>query len=177
VAAALAEALHLALDVFVVHRLPVPGRPEYAMGALASGGIRVLNEGTLRMLGVPASEVERAVRDEEPAYARLEALYRGDRPPPDVRGRTVIVVDEGLATGARMAAAVKGLRTLAPARVVVAVPVGAAASCAELRAAADQVVCALMPEPLGAVGDWYLDFAAPTADEVARLLAPHRAAP
>lgn len=177
VAAAVAEALGVALDVFVVHRLNVPGRPEYAMGALTTGGIRVLNDGILRMLGVPADAIERASREEEPEFARLEGLYRGDRPAPDVRGRTAILVDEGLVTGAAMAAAVKALRTLEPARIVVAVPVGSSASCNELRAVADQVVCALMPEPLRAVGDWYLDFAPPAAGELARLLAPHRDAP
>jgi predicted phosphoribosyltransferase len=171
VAAEVAAALQVALDVFVVHRLAVPGRPEYAMGAIATGGIRVLNTGTLRVLRVPEGEVERATREEQAEFTRLEAQYRAGRPPPDVRDRTAIVVDDGLATGATMALAIKALRTLEPARIVVAVPVGASASCDELRAVADQVVCALMPEPFGAVGDWYRAFEPPGDEDVRRLLA------
>jgi predicted phosphoribosyltransferase len=174
VAAEVAAALDVALDVFVVHRLAVPGRPEYAMGAITTGGIRVLNAGALRVLRIPEAEVERATREEQAAFARLEALYRAGRAPPDLRDRTALVVDDGLATGATMALAIKALRTLEPARIVVAVPVGASASCIELRRVADQVVCALTPEPFGAVVDWYRDFAPPADEDVRRLLASAR---
>jgi predicted phosphoribosyltransferase len=153
-----AEALHAPLDVFIVRKLGVPGHEEYAMGAIASGGVRVLNDNVVRVLGIEANEVEAVTRSEQQELARRERLYRGDEPPPAARGRTVILVDDGLATGSTMLAAVKALRKQEPARIVVAVPTAAADTCEDLRQEADEVVCAATPEPFRAVGLWYEDF-------------------
>lgn len=166
-----AEALHAPLDVFIVRKLGVPGHEEYAMGAIASGGVRVLNDNVVRVLGIEADEVEAVTRSEQQELARRECLYRGDQPPPAVRGRTVILVDDGLATGSTMLAAVKALRKQEPARIVVAVPTAAADTCEDLRQEADEVVCATTPEPFRAVGLWYEDFSQTGDDEVRELLA------
>jgi putative phosphoribosyl transferase len=170
-----ALALGLPLDVFVVRKLGVPSHEEYAFGAIASGGIRVLNAGTLRMLRLDEATIERVTREEQAELERRERLYRGARPPPAVRGRTVLLVDDGLATGATMAAAVKALRTLEPARIVAAAPVGAGDTCRDLRRTADEVVCAMRPEPFRAVGQWYRDFE-PAGDEEVRSLLERAAA-
>jgi len=163
-----AHALNAPLDIFVVRKLGFPGHEEYAMGAIASGGVRVMTP----MPGIPVSpeDVAAVVAREQVELTRRELLYRGDRPAVGVRGRTVIVVDDGLATGSTMRAAVLAIRPQKPARLVGAVPVGAAETCAMLRADADEVVCAATPHPFRAVGLWYQDFPQATDDEVHELL-------
>lgn len=174
VAFEVAEALQLPLDVFVVRKLGVPGHEEYAMGALASGGVRVLNENVVRLLDVPQACVDAVIEAEQRELERREQIYRDALPPLDVRGRTVILVDDGLATGSTMLAAVKALRKQAPARIVVAVPTAAADTCNALRSDADEVICATTPEPFRAVGLWYEDFSQTSDDEVRELLARAR---
>jgi predicted phosphoribosyltransferase len=171
VAHEVARALGAPLDVFVVRKLGVPGYEELAMGAVASGGVRVLNHQLVRRLGIPNHLIESVAEQERQELARRERLYRGGRPTPDVRGRTVILVDDGLATGATMHAAVEALRQLQPARIVVAVPTASPETCEEMRAKVDDVICAITPEPFHAVGRWYQDFAQTTDDEVRNLLA------
>jgi erythromycin esterase-like protein/predicted phosphoribosyltransferase len=170
VAYEVARALGAPLDVFVVRKLGVPGHEELAMGAVATGGVRVLND-VVRHLGIPDHLVETVSSSELRELARRERLYRGSQPPPDVRDRTVILVDDGLATGSTMHAAIQALRKQQPARIVVAVPVAAPESCQEMRAEADDVVCAVTPERFHAVGVWYRDFSQTTDDEVRALLA------
>ena len=168
VAAEVARALAVPLDVLVVRKLGVPGHEELAFGAVAGGGLRVLNPDVAGMVP-PAAMAEVTARERARLEVR-EASYRGDRPPLDLRGCTVVVVDDGLATGASMRAAVGAVRTQDPAGVVVAVPVGAAATCERLRAEVDSVLCGITPEPFLAVGSWYLDFSPTTDEEVRRLL-------
>jgi predicted phosphoribosyltransferase len=155
VAYEVARALGAPLDVFVVRKLGVPGYEEMAMGAIATGGLRVLNERVVSGLNIPDYIIEAVAAQEQQELKRRERLYRGGRPPPDVRSRTVILVDDGLATGATMHAAIKALRQLNPARIVVAVPTASSETCDEFRGEADEVVCAIMPEPFHAVGRWY----------------------
>jgi putative phosphoribosyl transferase len=166
-----ARALGAPLDVFLVRKLGAPGHEELAMGAIASGGVRVLNRAVIEALGVPQGAIEEAAEREARELERRERAYRGDRPHPDVRGRTVLLVDDGLATGSTMMAAAAALRRMDPAAVVVAVPVGAAETCEALRGRADEVVCLRTPEPFRAVGLWYRDFDQTTDDEVRGLLA------
>jgi predicted phosphoribosyltransferase len=165
-----AHALGAPLDVFVVRKLGVPGYEELAMGAVATGGLRVLNDDIVRGLGIREIEIDAVVARELQELARRARLYRGDRPPPDVGGRTVILVDDGLATGATMRAAVQALRQQLPARIVVAVPTASPDTCEALRAEANDVICAMTPEPFIAVGHWYDDFTQTTDDEVHDLL-------
>jgi predicted phosphoribosyltransferase len=170
VAFEVAQALGAPLDVFLVRKLGLPGREELAIGAIAPGGVRVLNREVVRGLGVTPSVIEEvAAREQEELERRLH-LYRDDRPVPDVRGKTVILVDDGLATGSTMRAAVAALRQQHPGRIVVAAPVGAADTCAEFQAEADEAVCARTPEPFLAVGLWYRDFSQTTDEEVRQLL-------
>ena len=171
VAYEVAKALHAPLYVFVVRKLGVPGHEEYAMGAIASGGVRVLNGEVLQRLGIPDAAVDAVTRSEQVELERRERLYRDGRPLPDMRGRTVILVDDGLATGSTMLAAVRAVRAQQPARIVVAVPTAAAETCAQLRSEADEVVCATTPEPFRAVGTWYDDFSQTSDEEVRELLA------
>ncbi len=166
-----ARALDAPLDVFLVRKLGVPGREELAMGAIASGGVRVVNEDVVRELNIPLRWLDIAAADELPELRRREQAYRDDRPAPDVLNKTVILVDDGLATGATMRAGVAALRRMSPAKIVVAVPVGAPETCNEFRELADEVVCALQPEPFWAVGNWYQNFEQTTDDEVRDLLA------
>jgi len=175
VAYEVARALAVPLDVFLVRKLGFPGQEELAMGAIASGGARVLNESLLRRLHVPPEAVDAVAAKELRELERREEAYRGTHPSPSVRGKTVILVDDGLATGASMHAAVAALRSQDPARIVVAVPVGAPSSCEDLGAAVNEVVCAEMPEPFVAVGQWYDDFSQTTDDEVRELLRRARA--
>jgi putative phosphoribosyl transferase len=170
VAAEVAARLDLPLDVFIVRKLGVPGYAELAMGAIASGGVRVLNEDVVRDLGIPEQAIDKVAQAEAAEVARREIAYRGARPPQDVGGRTVILVDDGLATGATMRAAVEALRARRAARIVVAVPVGAPETCSMLAAEADEVICAMTPEPFLAVGYWYENFDQTTDEEVEAIL-------
>ncbi len=171
VAWTVAQALKAPLDVFLVRKLGVPGHEELAMGAIAMGGVRALNVQVVRALQISPETLDRVAAQEQQERDRRERLYRGDRPPLDVEGRIVILVDDGLATGATMRAAVEALRQQHPARIVVAVPVGAAETCDDLRKIADEVVCVQTPEPFYAVGMWYDDFSQTTDEEVRELLA------
>ncbi|MCU1241387.1 MAG: putative phosphoribosyl transferase [Candidatus Acidoferrum typicum] len=165
-----AKALNAPLDIFVVRKLGLPGQEELAMGAIASGGARVLNGEVIRALGIPDDVVEQVTQEEQRELERREREYRDGRPPVDVRGRTVILVDDGLATGSSMRVAVLALRQKDPAQIVVAVPVAPRESCAELQSVADRVVCAVTPEPFWGVGQWYADFSQTSDEEVRDLL-------
>ena len=171
VAFEVAAKLSVPLDVFLVRKLGVPGHPELAMGAIAAGGIEVLSEDLIRDLGIPRALVEQVAVRERLELERRDRAYRDDRQPPIVRDRTVILIDDGLATGSTMQAAVLALRQQAPARIVVAVPVGARETCERLARIADRVVCLAMPEPFNAVGLWYREFDQTSDEEVDRLLA------
>jgi len=170
VAAEVARVLHAPLDVFLVRKLGVPGHEELAMGAIASGGIRVLNDDVVRYQRISEAAIEAVAQEEQRELQRRERLYRGDRPVTDVHGKIVILIDDGLATGATMRAAVKALRGQDPARIVVAVPVGSRETCGEFEEEADETVCARTPEPFYAVGAWYEDFSPTTDDEVREIL-------
>jgi predicted phosphoribosyltransferase len=170
VAYEVARALRVPLDVFLVRKLGVPGQEELAMGAIASGGVRVLNEDVVRALRIPGRVVDAVAAEERQELERRDRIYRGSRPAPDVRGRTIILIDDGLATGSTMRAAVAALRKQGPARIVVAVPLGAPETCAELEAVADEAICGTTPEPFYAVGVWYRDFSQTTDEEVHDLL-------
>ena len=165
-----ARALRAPLDVFLVRKLGVPGQEELAMGAVASGSVRVLNEQVVHHLRIPESVIASVAELELEEVRRRERAYRGDRPVPAVRGMTVILVDDGLATGSTMLAAVRALRRQEPERIVVAVPVAARETCELLLAEADDVVCTVTPEPFHAVGLWYEDFSQTTDEEVRELL-------
>ena len=171
VAFEVARAFGAPLDVFLVRKLGVPGYEELAMGAVATGGVRVLNDEIVRGLGISEHEIDAVVARELRELSRRDRLYRGDRPPSDVAGRTVILVDDGLATGATMRAAVQALRQQQPGRIVAAVPTASPDTCQVLKAEADDVICAITPEPFFAVGHWYDDFTQTTDDEVRELLA------
>jgi len=166
-----ARALGVPLDVFLVRKLGVPEHEELAMGAIASGGVRVLNDEVVEGLGIPQELIDAVAEKEARELNRREQAYRRDRPAPDVEGRTVILVDDGLATGSSMRAAVAALRRQHPARIVVAVPVAAPATCDEFQREVDEMVCAFTPEPFQAVGLWYKDFSQTTDEEIAALLA------
>ena len=170
VAYEVARALDAPLDVFLVRKLGVPGHEELAMGAVASGGVRVLNREVVDALAIPERVIDAVTASEEQELARRERAYRDDRPPPDARDRTVILVDDGLATGSTMRAAVAALRQQGPRRIVVAVPVAAPQTLEELGQEADEAVSPLAPEPFYAVGLWYDDFSPTTDDEVRALL-------
>lgn len=170
VAFEVAQGLHVPLDVFLVRKLGLPGREELAMGAIATGGVVVLNHDVVDTLGVPQQIIDRVAGAERRELERRDRAYRGDRPPPDAHGRTVILVDDGLATGSTMRAASAALRAQAPARLVVAVPVAAPETCDEFRHEVDDLICAITPEPFYAVGLWYDDFSQTTDDEVRSLL-------
>jgi len=165
-----AQALHAPLDVFLVRKLGLPGHEELAMGALAMGGVRVLNEEVVGTLRIPEDVIDEVTAQQQRELKRRECAYRDDRPPPDVQGRTVILVDDGLATGSTMRAAIAALRQLGPARIIVAVPVGAPQTCAEFTQEADETICAHTPERFHAVGLWYDDFSQTTDEEVCYLL-------
>jgi len=171
VAFEVARGLDAPLDVFLVRKLGVPGREELALGAIATGNVRVLNEEVVRGLGLSAAAIEAVAAREQQEMARRERLYRDGRPAPAVEGRTVLLVDDGLATGATMRAAVAAARQQAPARVVVTVPVASTQAYQEMAAIADEVICVLTPEQFSAVGLWYSDFAPTTDEEVRDLLA------
>ena len=170
VAYEVANTLNVPLDIFVVRKLGLPGHEELAMGAIASGGVRVLNEEVVRALNIPDEIVDEVAEKEERELERREREYRGGRPPADVRGRTAILIDDGLATGSSMRAAALALRNNQPAQTVVAVPVGAPSTCAEFESEVDKVVCAVTPEPFWGVGQWYQDFSQTSDEEVRDLL-------
>jgi predicted phosphoribosyltransferase len=170
VAAAVARALGVPLDVFVVRKLGAPGQPELAMGAVASGGVRVVNEDVLRQAGVTASVVDEVTARERAAVEARERLYRGDRPEPALAGRNIVLVDDGLATGATMRAAVAAVGAYDPARVVVAVPVAPAATVAAFERARIEIVCVHTPRNFSSVGSWYRDFGQVSDEEVIRLI-------
>jgi putative phosphoribosyl transferase len=172
-----ARALHAPLDVMLVRKLGVPGHEELALGAFASGGVRVLSDVVVNALGIPDRVIATVAANEESELARRERAYRDDRPLPDVRGKTVILVDDGLATGSTMRAAAAALQAQHPERLVIAVPVAPRETCQSLLHDADDVVCATVPEPFFAVGNWYEDFSQITDEEVRELLARANEAP
>jgi putative phosphoribosyl transferase len=174
VAFEVAEQLGAELNVFVVRKIGMPGHREYAVGAIASGGVEVLDRDILRRYAVPERAIDDVIREERDELQRREKAYRQIAPDLAVAGRVVILVDDGLATGSTMKAAARAVRLLGPSRVVVAVPVGAASSCGEIAGAADEVVCARIPEEFSAVGQWYLDFNQTSDEEVRALLADAR---
>jgi putative phosphoribosyl transferase len=166
----IATDLRAPLDVFMLRKLGVPGREEFAFGAIASGGVRILNRDTVEGLGITREDIERVTSAEEQELERRERAYRGGRPPLNVIGRTVILVDDGIATGASMAAAIRALRQMNPARIVIAVPVAPADTCGRLRSEVDEFVCLEMPEPFFGVGQFYDDFSQVSDEEVKDLL-------
>lgn len=171
VAYEVAQALGAPLDIFLVRKLGVPGHEELAMGAIATGGVRVVNESVVNYLRIPGEAIDAVAADEQRELERRERAYRNDRPPSDVRGKTVILVDDGLATGSTMRAAAAALRKQGPASIVVAVPVSSSETCDEFRSEVDDIVCAVTPRPFGGVGMWYEDFSQTTDEEVRELLA------
>jgi predicted phosphoribosyltransferase len=170
VAFEVARVLGAPLDVYLVRKLGVPGHEELALGAIASGGVTILNQDVVQAMQVTQAELETISRREQTVLERRERLYRGHSEPLDLAGKTVIVVDDGLATGATMRTAVRSIRDHGPARVVVAVPVAPPDTCLRLRDEADEAVCLMTPEPFHAIGSWYLDFSQTTDEEVVDLL-------
>ena len=170
VAFEVALALRAPLDVFLVRKLGVPGHEELAMGAIAPGGVRVLNEEVTSQMQISSSAIAEVAKREEQELQRRERLYHGARAAPDARGRTVILIDDGLATGSTMRVAARALRGMQPSKIVVAVPVAAAETCADLHNEVDEVICLATPEPFMAVGAWYSDFEQTSDQEVRELL-------
>jgi len=170
VAFEVARALGAELDIFVVRKLGVPGQRELAMGAIASGGVRVLNHEVVSWLRIPEPVIDEVAREEQAELERRERLYRGDRSPVEIRDRIVVLVDDGLATGSTMRAAVQAVRMYEPSRIVVAVPVAPKSTCTEFESLADEVVCAHTPEGFSAVGQWYREFKQTADEEVRHLL-------
>ena len=170
VAFEVAQALGVPLDIFLVRKLGVPGHEELAMGAISTGGVRVLNEDVVDYLRIPEHIIDALAAEELKELERRELAYRGNRPEPDVKGKTVILIDDGLATGSTIRAAAQALRQQEPKRIIVAVPVSAAQTCDEYRIGVDEIICAVTPEPFFGVGRWYLDFSQTTDEEVRDLL-------
>jgi predicted phosphoribosyltransferase len=170
VAYEIAKHLQVPLDVFIVRKLGLPGHEEFVVGAIASGGVTILNDDMFGGFSISDTVMGKVVAREREELSQRETAYRGDRPPLDVRGRTIIVVDDGLATGSTMKAAIEGLRRLDPRRIVVATPIAAASTCEELSPLVDEIVCARTPEDFHAVGLWYSDFTQTSDDEVRRIL-------
>jgi putative phosphoribosyl transferase len=170
VAYEVACALKAPLDVFIVRKLGMPGYEELAMGAIATGGVRVLNADITSRINLPDSVIDEVANREQKELERRERLYRGDQGPPNVQGRTVILIDDGLATGSTMRAAAIALRQMRPTKIIVAVPVAAPETCEEFRREVDEVVCAATPEPFMGVGAWYSDFSQTSDEEVRDLL-------
>jgi putative phosphoribosyl transferase len=171
VACEVARALGVPIDVFVVRKLGTPGQRELAMGAIATGGVRVLNKDVIRLMRIREDVIDAVAAEEQQEMERRERAYRGARPAPDLKDRTLILVDDGLATGSTMHAAVAALRQQQPARIVVAIPVAPPSTLREFASDADEVVCVLAAdEPFDAVGRWYVDFSQTTDQEVRELL-------
>ncbi len=170
VAFEVAERLGAPFDVFLVRKLGVPGHEELAMGAIASGGVRVLNHRTIDYLRIPDAAIDAVAEEEQRELTRREKAYRDNRPAPEIRGKTVILIDDGLATGATMRAAAVALKQMRPAKIIVAVPVASDETCREFEQEVDAVICANTPEPFYGVGLWYHDFSQTTDDEVRELL-------
>lgn len=170
VAYEVSRALNAPLDVIIVRKLGVPGQEELAMGAIASGGVRVLNDDVMQTLALPEMVIEAAVAHERRELERREHLYRGNRPINEVHGRTIIIVDDGMATGATMHAAVAAMKQQQPTRIIIAVPVASSAACEKLAAEGEEVVCVYRPENFHAVGFWYTHFSQTTDEEVTNLL-------
>ena len=166
----IAQALHVPLDVIVVRKLGVPGQEELAMGAIATGGIRILNKDVVQFLDISDEVIDEITTQEIQELERRERLYRGERPAYDISGRTVILVDDGIATGATMQAAVAAIKLRQPTRIIIAVPTAAPSTCDEFAAEVDQLVCVIRPEPFIAVGYWYRQFSQTTDEEVRSLL-------
>jgi putative phosphoribosyl transferase len=171
VAFEVARALRAPLDIFLVRKLGVPGHEELAMGAIATGGVRFVNEEVVNYLRIPGEVIDAVAADEQRELERRERAYRDERPPPNVRGKTAILVDDGLATGSTMRAAAAALRRQGPAAIVVAVPVSSPETCDEFRDEVDDIVCTVTPRPFRGVGMWYEDFSQTTDEEVRELLA------
>lgn len=170
VAYEVARALCAPLDVVIVRKLGVPDHEELAMGAIAGGSILIRNERIIVDLHIPESEVRRVTESEQEEIRRRDVTYRQGRPPLDLRGQTIVLVDDGMATGSTMRAAARAVRQQDPKRITIAVPVGSLSACAALRDVADEVVCLITPEGFFAVGEWYEDFRQTTDDEVCSLL-------
>ncbi len=171
VAYEVARELNAPLDVFIVRKLGVPGHEELGMGAIATGGVRILHEGIVREVGISPETIEAVSAREQAELERRERLYRGDRPAPTIKGRTVVIVDDGLATGSTMKAAIQAVRQQDPRQVIVAVPTAPSETCEQLKESAEHVVCPLTPEPFFAVGGSYVDFSQTTDEEVRELIA------
>jgi predicted phosphoribosyltransferase len=171
VAYEVARALHAPLDVFLVRKLGFPGHEELAMGAIATGGVRIIDQQIVQMFGISDEAIDRVTATERRELERREQLYRDGRPAPDVKGRTTILIDDGLATGSTMRAAVQALRQEGARKIVIAVPVAPPETCEAFRDEVDDIICAVTPEPFRAVGIWYADFSETTDDEVRELLA------
>ena len=174
VASQVATLLRAPLDLFLVRKLGLPGEEEVALGAIASGGIRVLNDRVIAECGIDAATIEIITRREQQEIERRNLAYRGNRPPIELLDRTIVLVDDGLATGATMRAAVTALRSRKPAAIIVAVPVGSREACEALRLEADDLICLETPEPFIAVGKWYEDFSQTSDEEVRRVLHAYR---
>jgi len=174
VAYQVAKALQVPMDIFLVRKLGVPGHEELAMGAISTGGVQVLNDDIVSYLRIPRDVIDAVAAGELKELERREREYRGDRPEPDVRGKTVILIDDGLATGSTMRAAAAALRQQNPTRIIVAVPVSAPQTCDEYRMGVDEIICARTPEPFFGVGMWYEDFSQTTDDEVRDFLGKAR---
>lgn len=170
VAYEVAGALALPLDVFIVRKLGVPGHEELAMGAIANGGVRVLNHEVIDHLVIPRAAIERVTETEKAELERRLIQYRGSRPPLDLESKQVLLVDDGLATGSTMRAAIAAVKQMRPAAVIVAVPVGAIDTCEELAREADRLICLMKPQWFRSVGEWYEDFTTTTDDQVVELL-------
>lgn len=170
VAAEISRALQVRLDLMLVRKLGVPGNEELAMGAIASGGVQVLNDSVLDFLALPRLAIEEAAQRERLELLRREQAYRGDRPAPSLRGQRVILVDDGLATGATMRAAIQAVHQQVPAAIIVAVPVGAPDSVAQVRGLVDEMLCPFTPEPFSSIGQWYAEFGQVSDEEVQTLL-------
>lgn len=171
VAREIADALNAELDLMLVRKLGAPGQPELALGAIASGGVRLLNQDLVQMLGLTPRQLDAIAAEEQQELERRERAYRGERPPPRLQGRCIILVDDGVATGATMRAAIAAIRRQAPMEVVVAIPLAPPDTLIQLREEADRVLCLHAPEPFHSIGQWYDQFNQLTDEEVCRLLA------